>query len=85
MSNEVRTVGDLSGKHVGNDTVRISLLGSEIVGVITDLTFSTDFSLMLSGERHWKVSAYIDLENGIELNSVPLSTPASIVTRSEAQ
>ena len=84
MSNEVRTVGDLSGKHVGNDTVRISLLGSEIVGVITDLTFSTDFNLMLSGERHGKVSAYIDLDGGVELNSVPLSTPASIVTRSEA-
>ena len=85
MSNEVRTVGDLSGKHVGNDTVRISLLGSEIVGVITDLTFSTDFSLMLSGERHGKVSAYIDLDGGVELNSVPLSTPASIVTRSDSQ
>lgn len=84
MSNEVTTVGDLSGKHVGNDTVSIFLLGSEIVGVITDLTFSTDFSLMLSGERHGKVSAYIDLENGIELNSVPLSTPAPIVARSEA-
>lgn len=84
MSNEVRTVGDLSGKHVGNDTVRISLLGSEIVGVITDLTISTDFFLMLSGERHGKVSAYIELDGGVEINSIPLSTPASIVTRSEA-
>ena len=85
MSNEVRTVGDLSGKHVGNDTVRISLLGSEIVGVITELSVTAGYVRLLSGERYGEASAYIELENGIELNSVPLSTPASIVERSDPQ
>lgn len=85
MSNEVRTVGDLSGKHVGNDTVSIFLLGSEIVGVITELSVTTEYVSLLSGEQYGEASAYIDLENGIELNSVPLSTPASIVTRSDPQ
>ena len=85
MSNEVTTVGDLSGKHVGNDTVSIILLGSEIVGVITELSVTTEYVSLLSGEQYGEASAYIDLENGIELNSVPLSTPASIVTRSDPQ
>lgn len=85
MSNEVTTVGDLSGKHIGNDTVRIFLLGSEIVGVITELSVTTEYVSLLSGEQYGEASAYIDLENGIELNSVPLSTPASIVTRSDPQ
>ena len=84
MSDTVNTVGDLCGKHVGNDTVRISLLGSEIVGVITELTFSTDYQLTLSGDRRGEALAHIDLDEGVELNSVPLSTPASIVARSEA-
>ena len=85
MSNEVRTVGDLSGKHVGTSKVSIFLLGSEIVGVITELSVTTEYVSLLSGEQYGEASAYIDLENGIELNSVPLSTPASIVTRSGAQ
>lgn len=84
MSDTVNTVGDLSGKNVGTDTVRISLLGSEIVGVITELTFNTDYLLTISGHRHGEVSARIDLEGGVELNSVSLSTPASIVARSRA-
>lgn len=85
MSNEVRTVGDLSGKHVGTSKVSIFLLGSEIVGVITELSVTTEYVRRLSGEQYGEASAHIDLENGIELNSVPLSTPASIVTRSDPQ
>ena len=85
MSNEVRTVGDLSGKHVGTSKVSIFLLGSEIVGVITELSVTAGYVRLLSGERYGEASAYIELENGIELNSVPLSTPASIVTRSGPQ
>lgn len=84
MSDTVSTVGDLSGKHVGTDTVSIFLLGSEIVGVITELSVTTEFMSLLSGERHGETSAHIVLENGIELNSVPLCTPASIVARSRA-
>ena len=85
MSDEVRTVGDLSGKHVGTDTVRISLFESEIVGVITDLTFSTGYQLTLSGDRRGEALAHIGLDGGVELNSVPLSTPASAVARSGPQ
>lgn len=85
MSNEVRTVGDLSGKHVGTSKVSIFLLGSEIVGVITELSVTAGYVRLLSGERYGEASAYIELENGIELNSVPLSTPASIVERSGPQ
>ena len=85
MSNEVRTVGDLAGKHVGTSKVSIFLLGSEIVGVITELSVTTEYVSLLSGEQYGEASAYIDLENGIELNSVPLSTPASVVTRSDPQ
>ena len=85
MSNEVTTVGDLSGKHVGTSKVSIFLLGSEIVGVITELSVTTEYVSLLSGEQYGEASAYIDLENGIELNSVPLSTPASIVERSDPQ
>lgn len=84
MSDTVSTVGDLSGKHVGNDTVRISLLGSEIMGVVTELNFNASYVKTLSGERFGEPVAYIELEGEIELNSVPLSTPASIVARSEA-
>ena len=84
MSDTVSTVGDLSGKHVGTTKVSIFLLGSEIVGVITELSVTTEFMSLLSGERHGETSAHIELENGIELNSVPLSTPASIVARSRA-
>lgn len=85
MSNEVRTVGDLSGKHVGTSKVSIFLLGSEIVGVITELSVTTEYVSLLSGEQYGEASAYIDLENGIELNNVPLHSPASIVTRSDPQ
>ena len=85
MSDTVNTVGDLSGKHVGTVTVRISLLGSEVVGVITELTFSTGYVKMLSGERCGEPVAYIELEGEIELNSVPLSTPASVEPRSDPQ
>lgn len=84
MSNIVSTVGDLCGEHVGTDTVRISLLGSEVVGVITDLTFSTGYPLTLSGDRRGEALAHIDLDGGVELNSVPLSTPASVEPRSRA-
>ena len=84
MSDTVNTVGDLSGKRVGTTKVSISLLGSEIVGVITELTVTTEYVSLLSGERYGETSAHIELENGIELNSVPLSTPASIVARSLA-
>ena len=84
MSDTVSTVGDLSGRHVGTDTVRISLLGSEVVGVITDLTFSTGYLLTLSGDRYGECLAHIDLDGGVELNSVPLDTPASVEPRSEA-
>lgn len=85
MSDTVSTVGDLSGKHVGTVTVRISLLGSEVVGVITDLTFSIGYQLTLSGDRLGEALAHIDLDGGVELNSVPLSTPASVEPRSDPQ
>lgn len=84
MSGTVSTVGDLSGKHVGTVTVRISLLGSEIVGVVTELNFIASYVKTLSGERCGEPVAYIDLDGGVEMNSVPLGTPASIVARSEA-
>ena len=84
MSDTVRTVGDLSGKHVGTTKVSIFLLGSEIVGVITELSVTTEFMSLLSGERHGETSAHIDLDGGVELNSVPLSTPASVEPRSRA-
>lgn len=84
MSDAVSTVGDLCGKHVGTDTVRISLLGSEIVGVITELTITTDYPRMLYGGQHTESLAHIDLEGGVEMNSVPLGTPASVEPRSEA-
>lgn len=84
MSDAVSTVGDLCGKHVGTDTVRISLLGSEVVGVITDLTFSTGYPLTLSGDRRGEALAHIDLDGGVELYSIPLDAPASVEPRSEA-
>ena len=85
MSDTVSTVGDLCGKHVGTVTVRISLLGSEIVGVVTELNFIASYVKMLSGERCGESVAYIELEGEIELNSVPLSTPASVEPRSDPQ
>lgn len=85
MSNEVTTVGDLCGKHVGTDTVRIEEGNSVIEGVITSLTFSAQYELALSGEKYYTTLAYISIGQRYELNDISLGTPASIVTRSDPQ
>lgn len=85
MSNEVSTVGDLCGKHVGTDTVRIVYLGSEIEGVIRDLTFTAEYETLSSGARvYLPATANISIGNEFELNNFPMHAPASIVTRSRA-
>ena len=85
MSNEVHTVGDLSGKHVGNDTVRIEYGDSVIEGVISNLTFSSQYERTVDGARFpVDVTAYISIGYEFELNNCPLHAPASIVARSEA-
>ena len=85
MSNEVTTVGDLSGKHVGNDTVRIEYRGSVIEGVISALTFAAEYETLLSGTKiYFPATANISIGDEFELNSFPMHAPASIVTRSEA-
>lgn len=86
MSNEVRTVGDLSGKHVGNDTVRIEYGDSVVEGVISNLTFSSQYERTVGGARlPVDVTACISIGYEFELNNVPLHSPASIVTRSDPQ
>lgn len=85
MSNEVTTVGDLCGKHVGIDTVRIEEGNSVIEGIITSLTFSAQYELTLSGEKFYTTLAYISIGQRYELNDISLGTPASIVTRSDPQ
>lgn len=86
MSNEVTTVGDLSGKHVGVDTVRIVYLGSEIEGVIRELTFTAEYESRADGTRFYlPATANITIGDEFELNSFPMHAPAAIVTRSRAQ
>lgn len=86
MSNEVRTVGDLSGKHVGNDTVRIVYRGSVIEGVISALTFTAEYETLLNGTKiYLPATANISIGNEFELNSFPMHAPASIVARSDPQ
>ena len=85
MRNEVRTVGDLSGKHVGVDTVRIAYQGSVIEGVISELTITAENLSTLSGELHYRTLADIKIEDSLELRHVPMDAPASIVTRSDPQ
>lgn len=84
MSDTVSTVGDLSGKHVGTDTVRIEHGDSVIEGVMSALTFSAQYETTLSGERFYTTLAYISIGNEFELNNFPMHAPASIVARSEA-
>lgn len=86
MSNEVTKVGDLSGKHVGVDTVRIVYLCSVIEGVIRDLTFTTKYETLADGTRiYLPATANISIGNEFELNNFPMHAPAAIVTRSRAQ
>lgn len=86
MSNEVRTVGDLSGKHVGNDTVRIEYGDSVIEGVISALTFTAEYESLLNGTKNYlPAKANISIGDEFELNNFPMHAPATIVTRSEAQ
>lgn len=86
MSNEVSTVGDLSGNHVGIDTVRIEHGDSVIEGVMSAITFSAQYERTVDGGRFpIVVTAYISIGEKYELNNIPLSTPASIVTRSRGE
>lgn len=85
MSNEVSTVGDLCGKHVGIDTVRIEHGSSVVEGVITDLTFTAEYVNTIVENRHYCTRAEIKLGDEIELYDIPMDTPASIVTRSGPQ
>lgn len=85
MSDTVSTVGDLSGKNVGTDTVRIMYRGSVIEGVIRALTFTTEYETLSDGTRiYLPATADISIGNEFELNNFPTHAPASIVTRSEA-
>lgn len=84
VSNTVSTVGDLSGKHVGTDTVRIEAGNTVIEGVMSSLTFSSQYELTVGGEKFYTSLAYISVGDQYELNNISLSTPASIVERSEA-
>ena len=85
MSNEVTTVGDLCGKHVGTDTVRIEYGDSVVEGVISNLTFSSQYERTVDGARlPVNVTACISIGYEFELNNCPLHAPASIVTRSRA-
>lgn len=85
MSDTVSTVGDLSGKHVGTDTVRIEHGDSVIEGVISKITFSTQYEQTVDGTRFF-LSATADISIGKEfqLNNFPTHAPASIVARSRA-
>ena len=85
MSKEVHTVGDLSGKHVGVDTVRIEHGASVIEGVITALTISTDSLSTLGGDLHYVTRADIKIGEEFYLSALPMHAPASIVTRSDPQ
>lgn len=86
MSNEVTTVGDLSGKHVGTDTVRIVYRGSVIEGVIRELTFTAEYEYLSNGTRvYLPGTANISIGNEFDLNSFPMHAPAYVVTRSDPQ
>ena len=85
MSDTVSTVGDLCGKHVGNDTVRIGHGASVIEGVISNLTFSSQYERTVGGVRFpVAVTATIHIEDEFELYNIPMDAPASIVARSRA-
>lgn len=85
MSDTVSTVGDLCGKHVGTDTVRIEYGDSVVEGVISNLTFSSQYERTVDGARFpVDVTAYISIGHEFELNNFPLHSPATIVARSEA-
>lgn len=86
MSDTVSTVGDLSGKHVGTDTVRIVYGDSVVEGVISNLTFSSQYERTVDGARFpVDVTACISIGYEFELNNFPMHAPASIVTRSDPQ
>lgn len=86
MSNEVTTVGDLSGKHVGVDTVRIVHRGSVIEGVIRDLTFTAEYEPLADGTRlYLPATANISIGNEFDLNNFPMHAPASLVRSPGAQ
>ena len=86
MSKEVHTVGDLSGKHVGVDTVRIVYRGSVVEGVIRELTFTAEYETLANGTRlYLPATANISIGNEFELNSLPMHAPAYVVTRSDPQ
>lgn len=85
MSDTVSTVGDLSGKHVGIDTVRIEYGSSVVEGVISDLTFTAEYVNTIAESRHYCTRADIKLGDEFELHDFPMDTPAAIVTRSRAQ
>lgn len=82
MSNEVRTVRDLSGDHVGTDTVRIEYGSSSIEGIITELAIFTECLSAIGGDRYYIARADIKIGEEFELYSIPMNTPASIVRRS---
>lgn len=85
MSDTVSTVGDLCGKHVGIDTVRIEYGASVIEGVITSLTFSAQYEATLSGEKHYTTLAYVSIGDEFKLNNLPMHAPASLVRSPDAQ
>ena len=85
MSNTVSTVGDLCGKHVGTDTVRIEHGGSVIEGIMTELVFTAEYEYLMNGTRVYRSStAKISIGDEFVLNNFPMHAPASIVARSEA-
>lgn len=83
MGKEVRTVADLSGHHVGTDTVRIEYGSSIIEGIITELTVSTQRLTTRGGDRYYTARADIKIGEEFELYDIPMNAPASIVTRSQ--
>lgn len=86
MSDTVSTVGDLSGKHVGTDTVRIEHGNSVVEGVISNLTFATQYERTVDGTRFpIVITAYINIGQRYELNDISLDTRASIVTRTRVE
>lgn len=86
MSDTVSTVGDLCGKHVGIDTVRIEYGSSVVEGVISNLTFSSQYERTVDGAKFpVAVTAHISIGDQYELHDFPLDTPASIVARSDPQ
>lgn len=86
MSDTVNTVGDLSGKHVGTDMVRIVHAVSVIEGIIRDHTITAEYEPLADGTRlYLPATVNISIGNEFEHNNFPIHAPASIETRSDPQ